>query len=480
MEKIKLQNRRYFGTDGIRGKVGSFPITAEFALRLGYAAGRVFASQNITEPSSSIQFTHKLLDKSLCEIYESRQSPKTTILIGKDTRISGYMLEPALVAGFTSAGVDVLLAGPMPTPAIAYLTRTLRLSAGVVISASHNAYIDNGIKFFSANGSKFADILEAKIEAGLDQPMVCASSDSLGKVKRIEDSAGRYIEFCKSTFPANFDLRGLRLVVDCAHGAAYHIAPHVFHELGADVIPIGVSPNGFNINDGVGATSLKSLVTSVIEHKADIGVALDGDADRLQIVDNSGRIFNGDELLYVFVTDAINRGRNIEGVVGTLMTNIGVERAINELGIKLVRAEVGDRYIFEKLCEHQWTLGAEASGHIIDLEHHTTGDGIISALQVLAALRRSNLSLSEILKPVQVFPQSLVNVKIATVKQWKNSLIIQNVLNSTRHALSNRGRVLIRESGTEPVLRVMVEADEQELASYYAQLIAFVIQREIG
>lgn len=472
--------RRYFGTDGIRGKVGTFPVTAEFALRLGYAAGRFFLSQHIQKPLFEPRLRHTTLDKFSCATYQVRQPQKTTILIGKDTRVSGYMLEPALVAGFTSAGINVLLAGPMPTPAIAYLTRTLRLDAGVVISASHNHYIDNGIKFFSSEGIKFADTLEAKIEAELDQPMVCADSNALGKVRRLNDAAGRYIEFCKSTFPANFNLQGLRLVVDCAHGAAYHIAPHVFHELGADVIPIGVSPNGFNINDGIGATYPMALVQAVAIHKADLGIALDGDADRLQMVDHSGRIFNGDELLYIFVADALARGKYIDGVVGTKMTNAGIERAINQLGVKFVRAEVGDRYIFEKMCEHKWTLGAEASGHIIDLDCHTTGDGIIAALQVLAALRRSRCSLGEILKPVKIFPQSLINVNIAPGKQWKNSSSIKNILLLTLKSLEGCGRVLLRESGTEPVLRVMVEAEEQHLAIYHAQEIARVVQEEIG
>lgn len=475
-----MQKRRYFGTDGIRGRVGSFPITAEFALRLGYAAGRVFALHKDDGSLSCRQFQYRISDKFLCDASELNQQQRPTILIGKDTRISGYMIETALVAGFTSAGVDVLLAGPMPTPAIAYLTRTLRLNAGVVISASHNLYADNGIKFFSANGSKFADVLEARIESELEQPIACASSDALGRVRRIDDAAGRYIEFCKSTFPANFDLRGLRLVVDCANGAAYHIAPHVFHELGADVISIGISPNGFNINDKVGATSPRALVEAVIEHKANFGIALDGDADRLLIVDYSGRIFDGDELLYLFVTDALSRGRKLEGVVGTSMTNMGIERAINDLNVKLVRAAVGDRNIFEKLCEYQWTLGAESSGHIIDLEHHTTGDGIISALQVLAALRRSKISLGEILLPVKIFPQSLVNVKIDPGKKWKDSVRIQNILQSTRVLLGTRGRVLLRESGTEPVLRVMVEADEQQLAFHCAQEIVSAVKNEIG
>ena len=382
--------RKYFGTDGIRGRVGSAPITPDFVMRLGYAAGKVLAQAG---SSGSISAT------------------RPTVLIGKDTRISGYMLEAALEAGFAAAGVDVMLAGPVPTPAVAYLTRALRLSAGVVISASHNPFHDNGIKFFSAQGNKLPDSIEAAIEAELDKEMACVSSEKLGKARRLDDARGRYIEFCKSTFPSELDLRGMKLVVDCAHGAAYHIAPDVFHELGAEVIAIGNQPNGLNINDHHGATHPETLSAAVKAQQADLGIALDGDADRLLMVDASGRIYNGDELLYVMVKDRLANG-GLDGAVGTLMTNMAVESALLEMGVGFARAKVGDRYVLEVLQERGWLVGGEGSGHLLFLDKHTTGDGIVSALQVLSALRRSNQTLAQSTAEMTLWPQTLINVKV--------------------------------------------------------------------
>ncbi|MFM0311182.1 phosphoglucosamine mutase [Paraburkholderia sp. RL17-383-BIF-A] len=446
--------RRYFGTDGIRGKVGEGPITPEFVLRLGYAAGKVLVGADRW----------------------ARTGTRPTVLIGKDTRVSGYMLEAALEAGFSAAGVDVMLAGPMPTPGIAYLTRALRLAAGVVISASHNPYYDNGIKFFSADGNKLPDEVEAQIEEQLDQPLNCAASEQLGKARRLDDAAGRYIEFCKSTFPAAFDLRGLKLVVDCAHGAAYDVAPHVFHELGADVIPIGVAPNGFNINDGVGATAPDALVRAVRANHADLGIALDGDADRLQVVDAAGRLYNGDELLYILVKDRIATEGKVEGAVGTLMTNMAVEVALQKAGVKFVRAAVGDRYVLEQLREHGWQLGAEGSGHILSLDRHSTGDGIVSALLVLAAMKRSDKTLADLLDGVTLFPQKLINVRMKPDADWKGSDVIRRAIAKAEDALNGRGRVLIRASGTEPVLRVMVEAENVADAVHHAESIASAVK----
>lgn len=447
--------RRFFGTDGIRGKVGDAPITPDFVLRLGYAAGKVLAGGD--------RWTN------------TGQRP--TVLIGKDTRVSGYMLEAALEAGFSAAGVDVMLAGPMPTPGIAYLTRALRLAAGVVISASHNPYYDNGIKFFSAYGDKLPDDVELKIEEQLDLPLDCAASEQLGKARRLDDAAGRYIEFCKSTFPAAFDLRGMRLVVDCAHGAAYDIAPHVFHELGADVIPIGVAPNGFNINDGVGATAPDALVRAVRANHADLGIALDGDADRLQVVDAAGRLYNGDELLYVLVKDRIATDGKVEGAVGTLMTNMAVEVALQRAGVKFVRAAVGDRYVLEQLREHGWQLGAEGSGHILSLDRHSTGDGIVSSLLVLAAMKRGGKTLAQLLEGVTLFPQKLINVRMQPGADWKASDAIRHAISAAEAALDGHGRVLIRASGTEPVLRVMVEAQRVDEAVQHAETIAGVVRQ---
>jgi phosphoglucosamine mutase len=442
--------KQYFGTDGIRGEVGQFPIIPEFITRLGYAAGKVLSSQ-------------------------AKPGERCKILIGKDTRVSGYLLEAALEAGFAAAGVDVKLCGPMPTPGVAYLTKALRLSAGVVISASHNPYQDNGIKFFSAEGDKLSDEFELAIEAELAKPMGCVSSKELGKAFRIDDAAGRYIEFCKSTFPGELNLKGMKLVVDCAHGAAYHTAPHVFHELGAEVISIGVHPDGRNINDGFGATAPAALIAKVKETKADLGIALDGDADRLQMVDDSGRLFNGDELLYILAKDRINRGQAIGGVVGTLMTNLAVENAIKGLGVGFERANVGDRYVLELLKQKGWIIGGEGSGHLLCLDLHSTGDGTIAALQVLAAMSLAKKSLSELLDSVTLFPQTLLNIKFKAGYDWKSDEALKSQINQVESSLKGRGRVLIRASGTEPVLRVMVEAQDGDLAMSSANSIADLV-----
>jgi phosphoglucosamine mutase len=439
-------SRKYFGTDGVRGKVGTLPITPDFVMRLGYAAGLV-----LTQSQTFVG--------------------RPVVLIGKDTRISGYMLEAALEAGFSAAGVDVMLAGPMPTPAIAYLTRALRLAAGVVISASHNPYDDNGIKFFSGSGNKLPDAIEMQIEAALELPMVCVSSEKLGKATRLDDARGRYIEFCKSTFPNELDLKGTRLVVDCAHGAAYHIAPDVLHELGAEVIAIGNQPNGVNINAGHGATQPQALVAAVGEHQADLGIALDGDADRLLVVDAAGRIYNGDELLYVMARDR-QVLRPVEGVVGTLMTNMALELAFRKMDIAFARANVGDRYVLELLQERGWLLGGEGSGHMLCLDKHTTGDGIISALQILSALKRSGKTLAQLTADIQMFPQVLINVKVKPGFDWKKDRALLAEAEAVERELADTGRVLIRASGTEPLIRVMVEAKDAKLAQKMAERIA--------
>jgi phosphoglucosamine mutase len=442
--------RKFFGTDGIRGKVGVAPITPDFVMRLGYAAGKVLA-QNGSEQ-------------------------RATVLIGKDTRISGYMLEASLEAGFSAAGVDVMLSGPMPTPAIAYLTRALRLSAGVVISASHNPFDDNGIKFFSAQGNKLPDEVELAIEAELEKPMQCVSSEHLGKAKRLRDANGRYIEFCKSTFPSELDLRGLKIVVDCAHGAAYDIAPHVFHELGAEVLAIGNAPNGLNINDKVGATAPEALAIAVRANHADLGIALDGDADRLVMVDRHGVIYDGDQLLYLMVLDRLAVGP-VAGAVGTLMTNMAVEIAFKELGVGFTRAKVGDRYVLEQMRERGWILGGEGSGHLLCLDKHSTGDGIVSALQVLSALRRTGKNLDQCFDKLKLFPQVLLNVRVSPGFDWqKNSALVQEKI-KVEAELAGRGRVLIRASGTEPVIRVMVEADDNELATTCARRLAACVDK---
>ena len=439
--------KKYFGTDGIRGEVGVPPIVPDFMLRLGYAAGKVL-------------------------IRHAKSNERQRVLIGKDTRVSGYLLEAALESGFSAAGVDVTLCGPMPTPGVAYLTKALRLSAGVVISASHNLYQDNGIKFFTAKGDKFSDAFELEIEQELENAMGCVSSDKLGKAFRLDDAAGRYIEFCKSTFPADLNLKGLKIVLDCANGAAYHTAPPVFHELGAEVITIGVSPNGRNINDHCGATAPQALIAKVQEVSADIGIALDGDADRLQMVDSSGRLFNGDELLYVLAKDRIDRGQKIGGVVGTLMTNLAIENAIKSLGLGFERAKVGDRYVLELLQNKQWIIGGEGSGHLLCLDQHSTGDGTIAALQVLAAMQEKQKSLNDLLNGVQIFPQVLINVKTKPDYNWQNDLNLNTAITKAEQSLVGKGRVLIRASGTEPVLRVMVEANETNLAQQTAEAIA--------
>ncbi|HEX9182153.1 MAG TPA: phosphoglucosamine mutase [Burkholderiales bacterium] len=444
-------SRRYFGTDGVRGTVGQAPMTPDFVLRLGYAAGRVLAGK--------------------------AQDP--AVLIGKDTRISGYMIEAALEAGFSAAGVDVLLCGPLPTPGVAYLARALRLSAGVVISASHNPYADNGIKIFSGDGYKLPDAVESEIERALESPIGCNESAKLGKARRVDDAAGRYIEFCKSTFPADLDLRGLRLVVDCAHGAAYNVAPHVFHELGADVVPIGVSPDGFNINDMFGAASPRQLESAVRQHKADFGIALDGDGDRLLMADAEGRLYDGDELLYVIVRHRAARER-IAGVAGTLMTNFALEQAFAKLGVPFARAKVGDRYVLELLREKGWILGGENSGHLLCLDRHTTGDGIVSALQVLAALRQTKLSLAQSTADLVMYPQVLVNVQMPKGFDWQKDRAIAAAQEAAEKSLNGRGRVLLRPSGTEPLLRVMVEGEPKQLVEQAANSIAAVVRRAAG
>lgn len=443
-------SRKYFGTDGVRGKVGETPITPEFVLHLGYAAGKVLATSD----------------------WNLSEGERPTVLIGKDTRISGYLLESALQAGLIAAGVDVYLAGPIPTPAVAYLTRALRLQAGVVISASHNPFEDNGIKFFSANGSKLPDQVESAIEAGLDAPIITMTSAKLGKAKRLDDAAGRYIEFCKSSFPYDLDLRGLKIVVDCAHGAAYHIAGHVFHELGADVIEIGVNPDGKNINDGYGATAPGNLQKAVVAHKADIGIALDGDADRVVMVDGKGQLYDGDQLLYIVAKHRQKLGTMKGGVVGTLMTNLAFELAMQRMNIPFARARVGDRYVMELLQQKGWQLGGENSGHLICLDRHSTGDGIISALQVLHALRSSKQTLAEASAELQMFPQVLINVRIAKGQDCSNHAKVQASVTSATAALAGKGRVLLRPSGTEPLLRVMVEGEDGEKVRYWAEEIA--------
>ncbi|TAM89635.1 MAG: phosphoglucosamine mutase [Candidimonas sp.] len=432
--------RKYFGTDGVRGVVGGATINADFALRLGYAAGSVLTRH---VPAGG----------------------RPAVLIGKDTRISGYMLESALEAGLSAAGVDVLLAGPIPTPAVAYLTRALRLVAGIVISASHNPYRDNGIKFFSARGMKLPDEIEAEIEAALSQPAGCVDSESLGRARRVDDANGRYIEFCKSTFPTEFDLVGQKIVVDAANGAAYSVAPHVFRELGAEVLEVGCRPDGFNINEQVGALYPEHLIEQVRAQGAQIGIALDGDADRVQMVDESGRLYNGDELLYAIVRDRM-RGTKVEGVVGTVMTNFGFEKGMQALGIGFDRAKVGDRYVLERMLALGWRYGGESSGHLLCLDRHTTGDGIIAALQVLACIRRGGQPLSRLVADLKMYPQKMVNVPLEPGMRWQDHPGLMAAKRKVEKELNGRGRVLIRASGTEPKLRLMVEAEEAALAEH--------------
>lgn len=448
--------RKYFGTDGVRGLVGEAPITPEFVMRLGYAAGLALVRRE-----------------------NLPQGERPAVLIGKDTRISGYMLEAALESGFAAAGVDVMLAGPVPTPAVAYLTRALRLQAGVVISASHNPFYDNGIKFFSADGAKLPDSVEIEIEEHVDQPMGCVESAKLGKARRIEDAAGRYIEFCKSTFPNELDLRGMKIALDCAHGAAYHIAPSVFHELGAEVHSVGVEPNGLNINDGVGATRPESLVNAVLASGADIGIALDGDGDRLVMVDAAGDVYDGDKLLYVIAADRKAQGR-LDGVVGTLMSNLGFEHAIGRLGVPFDRAKVGDRYVLELLQSRGWRLGGENSGHIICLDWHTTGDAIVSALQVLSALKRHRQTLADACGDVVFYPQKLVNVRLVNGFDWRANPAIDAATRVAVSELGDSGRVLLRPSGTEPLLRVMVEGRNASQVERLAHSIASAVEKAAG
>ncbi len=443
--------RKFFGTDGIRGTVGQPPITPDFVLRLAHAVGRVLR----------------------------RTESHPTVLIGKDTRISGYMLEAALESGFNSAGVDVVLLGPVPTPAVAYLTRAQRADLGVVISASHNPFADNGIKFFSALGTKLPDDWEHAVEAALDEPPVWAASAELGKSRRMEDAAGRYIEFCKSTCSHNLSLKGLKIVVDGANGAAYQIAPAVFHELGAEVIKIGCTPDGLNINHGVGATHPQAMVEAVKAHGAHYGIALDGDADRLQMVDADGRLYNGDELLYLIVSDRLARDHDVPGVVGTLMTNMAVEVALKARGVKFVRAKVGDRYVLEELEKHGWILGGEGSGHLLVLDRHTTGDGLVSALQVLHACVDSGKTMAQLLAEVTLFPQTLINVRLQPGQDWKTNTFLAQQTEAVEAELGESGRVLIRASGTEPLLRVMVEARDPQRALDCAERLVAAVRAQV-
>jgi phosphoglucosamine mutase len=442
--------RKYFGTDGIRGRVGQAPVTPDFVLRLGYAAGCVLARAG-------------------------KAGERPAVLIGKDTRISGYMLESALEAGLSAAGVDVLLVGPMPTPAVAYLTRALRLTAGIVISASHNPYDDNGIKFFSGDGAKLPDRVESAIEIELERPLQCRKSAGLGKARRIDDAAGRYIEFCKSTFPSRLDLRGMRIVVDSAHGACYQVAGHVFHELGAEVVPIGNEPDGFNINRDCGATAPLALQKAVAEQQADLGIALDGDGDRLVMVDAKGEIYDGDRLLYVIANDRRVNKRLNGGVVGTLMTNLGLELALGKLKIPFARSAVGDRYVLELLKKRGWQMGGENSGHIVCLDQHTTGDGIVSALQVLAALRSGGTTLAKAAAGVHLCPQVLLNVRMTTRFDFAADRGVTRAVAAAETALAGNGRVLLRASGTEPLIRVMVEGRSRPLVERWAKTIAAAV-----
>jgi phosphoglucosamine mutase len=446
-------SKKYFGTDGIRGKVGDTPITPEFVMRLGYAAGRVFIG----------------LDSHMAK------GARPAVLIGKDTRISGYMLESALEAGMTAAGVDVLMTGPMPTPAVAYLTRALRAQAGIVISASHNPYYDNGIKFFSSQGTKLPDDVEHAIEAALDQPMQIMESARLGKVRRVKDAGGRYVEFCKSTFPTTLDLRDLKIVLDCAHGATYDVAPYVFHELGADIVLIGNKPNGVNINLDVGTTHPQALQKAVVEHQADIGIAFDGDGDRVMMVDSTGQLLDGDQLLYIIAAARQQADLLQGGVAGTLMTNLALEHKLSSMNIPFARANVGDRYVLELLNQNGWQLGGENSGHILTLDKHSSGDGIISALQVLHAVTQSQKTLAQLAADLTLYPQVLINVTTAKKIKVDEEEKIQQAVAAAELALAGRGRVLLRASGTEPKIRVMVEGENKSQVQSLAEEIAAVV-----
>lgn len=443
--------RKYFGTDGVRGKVGEYPITPDFALKLGWAAGQVLS-----------------------------QKGSRKVLIGKDTRISGYMLESALEAGLSAAGINASFMGPMPTPAVAYLTRTFRAEAGIVISASHNPFYDNGIKFFSSDGTKLPDDVEHAIEAQLEKQITCVDSGQLGKASRIVDAAGRYIEFCKSTFPSGLNLTGLKIVVDCANGATYHIAPNVFRELGAEVITYAVKPDGLNINANCGATDTRSLANEVLEHQADLGIAFDGDGDRVMMIDHQGKLVDGDEILYIIADFYQRQGILKGGVVGTQMTNLALEQALSSLTIPFVRAKVGDRYVLEQLKEKNWMLGGENSGHIICLNHTTTGDGIISALQVLSAMCCEGHSLREQLGTLQLYPQILKNVRFKGDDNPLESESVQAFVVSAEKELGNEGRILLRKSGTEPLLRIMVEGPESSVVEHLADQIVAVVSQNCG
>lgn len=443
-------SRQYFGTDGIRGRVGKSPMTPDFVLRLGWAAGKVLVTQK-----------------------------RNKILIGKDTRISGYMFESALEAGLSAAGVDILLLGPMPTPGIAYLTRTFRAAAGIVISASHNPYYDNGVKFFSGQGQKLPDEVEYEIEQMVDQELVTVDSAELGKAERVEDAQGRYIEFCKRSIPLTIALRGLKIVLDCAHGATYNVAPDVFRELGAQVIEIGTSPDGLNINHECGATAPAALARAVLEHKAHVGVALDGDGDRLIMVDEHGEVVDGDELLYIIAKNRLEEGNRVEGVVGTQMSNLGLEHALRQLGIEFRRSAVGDRYVMELLAELGWELGGESSGHIICLDRTSTGDGIVSALQILACLA-NGASLSELKHGMTKYPQLLLNVALPHRIDPTTSPRIMQAVSEAESELGQRGRVLLRPSGTEPVMRVMVEGADPEMVPRLAHRIADEVREALA
>jgi len=443
-----MSDKKYFGTDGIRGKVGENLINPEFVMKLGWAAGKVLAGQG----------TNK-------------------VLIGKDTRISGYMLESALEAGLSAAGINIVLLGPMPTPAIAYLTKTFRSEAGIVISASHNPYYDNGIKFFSADGMKLDDAIEIAIEEKMDKPMECVASDKLGKATRIGDAAGRYIEFCKGNFPSSLSLKGLKIVVDCANGATYHIAPNVLSELGAEVIEIGTEPDGLNINRKVGATSMKAVTESVLKNKADLGFALDGDGDRIMLVDHKGNVIDGDQIVYIIARDALKRGRLQGGVVGTVMSNLGLEVALGALGVPFLRSNVGDRYVMELLKKKGWTIGGEGSGHVLNLTAASTGDGIVAGLQVLAAMLHADLTLNELSRGMTKYPQTLINVRFSEgTKPLQDKVVTLAVLEAEK-ALGDRGRVLLRKSGTEPLVRVMVEANDAQDSSTWAEHIADAVRK---
>lgn len=443
LKESLMVERKYFGTDGIRGRVGQYPITPDFALKLGWAVGRVLAKDGIKK-----------------------------VLIGKDTRISGYMLESALEAGFASAGVNAAFTGPMPTPAIAYLTRTFRADAGVVISASHNPFYDNGIKFFSSEGKKLDDNIERQIEAELEKAIDCVDSEQLGKASRITDAAGRYIEFCKSTFDHDLSLSGLKIVVDCANGSGYHIAPNVLKELGAQVIKIGCEPNGLNINQNCGATDVTALVKRVLDEKADLGFALDGDGDRIIMVDHKGRRIDGDLIIYIIAREALRQGQLKGGVVGTLMSNMGLEIALKDLGIPFVRAKVGDRYVIEKMVEKNWRLGAENSGHVLLLDKTPTGDGIVAGLQVLAAIVRNNMSLADLCRGMTFLPQILINVRFSGENNPLVNPAVKQAIDEVEQQLGENGRVLIRKSGTEPLIRVMVEGKNEAEVQRFAEYIA--------